>query len=211
MADSRRLEKIDLLAALLRQLDLDEIETVVAFLCGYTRQGRIGVGYAVLRDAAAPEAAGASLEIREVDRTLASLASAQGRGSDQQKRQLLHSLLACATHDEQSFLKGLLLGEIRQGALDGVMLDALAKASGAGAEQIRRAVMMAGDIARVARFGASLQFRGACSVRYPALPAGPADAGSDRGGRRRRADRPRRGCPGIQVRRRPRASPPVRR
>ncbi len=67
---SRRLEKAGLLAALLQRLDPDEVETAVAFLSGSTRQGRLGVGYASLRDAAAPPAADASLEIREVDRRL---------------------------------------------------------------------------------------------------------------------------------------------
>jgi DNA ligase-1 len=148
---TRRLEKIGLLATLLKQLDLDEVETVVAFLSGYVRQGRIRVGYATLRDAAATPAESASLEIRDLDRIVESLAAAQGSGSERQKRDLLRSLLARATAAEQSFLTGLLLGEIRQGALEGVMLEALAKASGASPESVRRAVMMAGDIARVAR------------------------------------------------------------
>jgi len=148
---AKRLEKIDLLATLLRQLDLDEVETIVAFLSARARQGRIGVGYAALRDAAAPPAEGASLQIRDVDRTLESLAAAQGPGSDRHKRELLHSLFARATQAEQDFLMGLLLGELRQGALEGVMLEALAKASGVSPERLRRAVMMEGDMARVAR------------------------------------------------------------
>jgi DNA ligase-1 len=159
---TRRLEKIDLLAALLRRVDLDDVETVVAFLSGYTRQGRIGLGYAALRAAAAPAAATANLEIREVDRTLESLRSAEGRGSNLQRRQLLHSFLARATQAEQSFLTGLLLGEIRQGALEGIMLEAVAKAANASLEQIRRSVMMAGDIGRVA---------------HSALESGPAALG----------------------------------
>jgi len=147
---ARRLEKIDLLATLLKQLAGDEVGTVVAFLSGSTRQGRIGIGYATLRDAAATAAQEASLEIRDVDRTLESITSVQGRGSEQQKRALLQSLFARATAAEQAFLKGLLLGDIRQGALEGVMLEALAKASGVSPATLRRAVMMAGDIGRVA-------------------------------------------------------------
>jgi DNA ligase-1 len=147
---ARRLEKVELLAALLPQLDGDEIEPVVAFLCGSARQGRIGVGYAALRDSAAPPAATASLEIREVDRAFESLAAVEGRGSEGQRRQLLSALLARATGPEQKFLSGLLFGEIRQGALEGVMVEALARASGVGAGHVRRAVMMAGDVARVA-------------------------------------------------------------
>src|SRR5439155_11829188 len=114
---TRRLEKIDLLWSLLRHLAADEVETVVAFLSGGTRQGRIGIGYAALRDSAAPPAATATLEIREVDRMLGSLATTQGRGSDRQKRELLGSLFGRATQAEQHFLTGLLMGELRQGAL----------------------------------------------------------------------------------------------
>jgi DNA ligase-1 len=148
---TRRLEKIDLLAGLLKQLAVNEVETVVAFLSGRTRQGRTGIGYATLRDAAAPAAQEASLEIHDVDRALDELAATQGRGSEQQKRALLQSLLGRATAGEQEFLTALLLGEIRQGALEGVMLEALAKTCGVNLERLRRAVMMAGDIGRVAR------------------------------------------------------------
>jgi DNA ligase-1 len=124
---------------------------VVAFLSGSARQGRMGVGYAALRDAGAAAVETGGLEIREVDAALSRLAGLQGAGSDRQKRELLHSLFARATEREQRFLSSLLLGEIRQGALEGIMLEALAKASGIDSAQIRRAVMMAGDIARVAR------------------------------------------------------------
>jgi DNA ligase-1 len=148
---TKRLEKIELLASLLRQLALEEVETVVAFLSGTTRQGRIGIGYATLRDAPASPAETANLEVRDVDRTLESLASLQGRGSDRQKREMLHLLFARATNKEQQFLMRLLLGELRQGALEGLMLEGLAKATNIRLEQIRHAVMMAGNIAHVAR------------------------------------------------------------
>jgi len=148
---AKRLEKIGLLSELLKQLAADEIETVVAFLSGRARQGRIGIGWATLQAAAAPPAPDPSLEIRDVDRAVDALAAIEGRGSEQQKRALLHSLLARATQAEQEFLTGLLLGEIRQGALEGLMVEALAKAAGVGPERLRRAVMMAGDIRRVAR------------------------------------------------------------
>jgi DNA ligase-1 len=145
---SRRLEKIDLLAALLKLLDPEEVEIVVAFLSGYARQGRIGIGYATVRAAAATPAETPSLEIHEVDRAFAELAAVKGTGA---RRDLLHGLLARATPPEQKFLTGLLLGEIRQGALEGIMLEALAKAAGIPTAHVRRRVMMAGDIARVAR------------------------------------------------------------
>ena len=148
---TKRREKIDLLAALLRRLEPDETEIVVAFLSGSVRQGRIGVGHAALRDATGPAAETASLEIREVDRALDSLAAAKGPGSERTRRELLQALLTRATAAEQHFLTRLLYGELRQGALEGVMLEALAKASGVGAERIRRAVMLAGEMAGVAR------------------------------------------------------------
>jgi DNA ligase-1 len=144
---SKRLEKIDLLATLLRQLDPEEVETVVAFLSGYTRQGRIGVGYATIKAAAAEAAETAALEIHEVDRGLACLTAAKGY----QKRAVLHSLLERATKPEQDFLMRLLIGEIRQGALEGIMLEAVAKAAAIPSDKVRRAVMMAGNMARVAR------------------------------------------------------------
>lgn len=147
----RRLEKIELLAGLLRLAKLDEIETVVAFLSGYARQGRIGVGYATLRNAEAAPAEAATLEVADVDRALDALVAVRGRGAEGQRREALHALLGRATAVEQAFLKGLLLGEIRQGALEGIMIEALAKASGAKPERVRRAAMMAGDAVRVAR------------------------------------------------------------
>jgi DNA ligase-1 len=148
---SRRLAKVDFLAALLRRLSPGEVEPVVAILSGYIRQGRVGVGWATLRDSGAPPAERANIEIEELDGTLASLAATEGRGSERRKGELLHALFARSTEAEQKFLTGLLLGEIRQGALEGIMLDSLAKASGVAPATIRRAVMMAGDIARVAR------------------------------------------------------------
>ncbi|HWE50651.1 MAG TPA: ATP-dependent DNA ligase [Bryobacteraceae bacterium] len=150
-ATSKRLAKVEYLADLLKQLDPDEIEIVVSFLSGETRQGRKGIGYAVVRDAEVSPAANATLQIRDVDRMLASLAAIKGAGSEQRKRGELRSLLAQATADEQQFLKELLLGGLRQGALEGIMFEALAKASGVGADRIRRAAMMAGNTALVAR------------------------------------------------------------
>ena len=148
---TRRLAKVDLLAVLLRQLHGDEIEIAVAFLSGGIRQGRIGLGYAALQSAAAVPAQIPSIELGEADRMFQSIAAASGNGSAQRRSGLLRELFARATEPEQRFLTGLITGELRQGALEGVMLDALAKASGIELEQVRRAVMLAGDIATVAR------------------------------------------------------------
>ncbi len=149
---TKRLEKIDFLARLLRQLTADEIEIVVLYLSGQTRQGHIGIGYAALRNArSSPAAATTSLEIRDVDATLDSIASASGSGSQRRRSELLQSILARATEAEQQFLMGLLTGELRQGALEGVMAEAIAKAAGLPPERVRRAAMLAGDMAKVAR------------------------------------------------------------
>jgi len=147
---SRRLEKVDLLAALLKQAGTDESETAVAFLSGSTRQGRIGIGYASVRAASASPAEAATLEILDVDRALASFAGVMGRGAERQRRDILHELFSRATAEEQHFLTRLLLGELRQGALEGVMLDGLAKASAASRDHIRRAAMMAGSAQAIA-------------------------------------------------------------
>src|SRR5438105_11436300 len=148
---SKRLEKIDLLAGLLRQLHDEEIEIVVSFLSARTRQGRMGIGYATIRDSTGSPADAASLEIIEVDRTFQAIAATEGRGSAGQRLDLLHGLFARVTQPEQQFLASLLVGELRQGALEGIMLEGLAKASGFPVERVRRAVMVAGDIAMVAR------------------------------------------------------------
>ncbi len=148
---SRRLEKADLVAALLKQLSPEEVEIAVAFLSGGVRQGRIGIGYAMLRDAAGSPAEKSVVEIAEVDRTLTEYAAVRGRGSEERRREVLKTMFGRATAEEQHFLTRLLVGELRQGALEGIMLDALAKASGIPLEQIRRAAMLAGTTTRVAR------------------------------------------------------------
>ncbi len=148
---TRRLEKIDLLAQLLRELPRGEIEIAVAFLSGNIRQGRIGVGYAAIRDARGSFAATPSLELSEVDRILESIAATSGSGSQRQRLELLRQMFARATAPEQQFLIALFAGELRQGALEAVMVDALAKAAGVDPDRVRRAVMLAGDLAAVAR------------------------------------------------------------
>lgn len=148
---TKRLQKTGLIADLIRQLQPDEIEIVVPYLAGQTRQGRLGIGYAALREARNSPASDASIQVLELDRMLQSLTEVSGSGSQLRRNELLKSLFARATEVEQQFLTGLLMGELRQGALEGIMLEAVAKASGISSERVRRAAMMAGDIARVAR------------------------------------------------------------
>ncbi|MFN7937693.1 MAG: ATP-dependent DNA ligase [Bryobacteraceae bacterium] len=150
-ATSRRLAKIDLLAALLAQLRGDEIDIVAAFLCGRTRQGKTGIGYRTLQESTAEPAGHAALEILEVDRRLEQLAAIKGKGSEQTRLAQLRELMAAATAEEQHFLRGLFVGEVRQGALEGILVDAIGKASRIQPDRVRRAAMMAGDLVPVAR------------------------------------------------------------
>lgn len=112
---SKRLEKVDLLAALLRRVHPDEIEIVVSFLAGQIRQGRIGIGYSTLQESAGSPAAIPSLEIPEVDRVFQSIIAATGSGSQRQRFELLHALLTRATEAEQQFLFPVISGRIAPG------------------------------------------------------------------------------------------------
>ncbi len=155
---SRR-AKIDLLAGLLRRVPPSEVAIAVSYLSGELPQGAIGVGWASLSQRP-PPAGERSLALAEVDATLSGLAGLSGRGSQDARRTLLRELLGRATGDEQEFLTALLLGELRQGALRGVMTEAVAAACGHPASEVRRAVMLAGDLATVAAAalgGAGLQ------------------------------------------------------
>ena len=147
---TKRLEKIDLLATLLKQLHPDEIEIVVAFLSGRARQGRIGVGYGALRDSSVEAAETSTLEVMEIDRIFQSIAATAGPGSERERARLLRDLFARATAAERQFIGGLILGELRQGSLEGLMLEGVAKASGVSLARVRHAAMVAGDVIAVA-------------------------------------------------------------
>ena len=152
-ATSGRLAKVRELAEVLRALAPEEVETAVAYLSGDVPQGRIGLGYAQLRDAtaAASPAAEPSLGIGEVDQRLAALAQIRGAGSASRRADALNELFARATSSERDFLLHLLAGELRQGALAGVMLEAIAAAAAIPAPSVRRAAMYAANLGAVAR------------------------------------------------------------
>jgi len=150
-ATPARLLKIGALADFLRSLPPGDIVAAVLYLSGETPQGRIGIGFAALKSASATPAAGDEiLTLAEVDAVLASLAAIRGAGSAARKAQALGSLFSRASPREQRFLTLLLAGELRQGALAGVMQDAIGEASGLPASQIRRAAMYAGSLGLVA-------------------------------------------------------------
>jgi ATP-dependent DNA ligase I len=151
-ATSGRLEKIARLAALLRRTPPDELPIAIGFLTGWPRQGRVGVGWAAM--VAAREnahASDATLQLRDVDDTFDKILATKGKSSAGEKARLLGDLFARATPEEQHFLSALVVGEVRQGALEGVLLEAIAKAGGVPSDRVRRAAMMAGDLGVVAR------------------------------------------------------------
>jgi DNA ligase-1 len=149
---SGRLEKIGALASLLARLEPDEIDIAIGFLSGEPRQGRLGIGPAAIVEArSVAAAADARLSLRDVDASFAALKTIGGAGSTRERAARLRELLASATVPEQDFLARLLFGELRQGALEGVLVEAVARAANVPAASVRRAVMMAGDLAAVAR------------------------------------------------------------
>ena len=143
--------KIRHLAACLRRVEPDEIETATALLSGEPRQGRIGLGPATLHAAMPSDAAPApKLTLAEVDAVLGRIAQTSGAGSVTDRARLIGELFARATKDEQDFLLRVLLGELRQGAVEGLMVEAVAQAAELPIDQIRRALMVSGDLRAVA-------------------------------------------------------------
>ncbi|HEX6277318.1 MAG TPA: ATP-dependent DNA ligase [Polyangiaceae bacterium] len=145
-----RSQKTKLIAELLGPMDPEDVRLAVAYLCGELPQGRLGVGWATLAERAAEPAATAALTLRELDRRLGELAACRGGGSARRRSELVQSLFAASTADEQEFLRRLLLGELRQGALEGVVLEAVAAAFAIEPDRLRRAVMLNGDLSGVA-------------------------------------------------------------
>jgi DNA ligase 1 len=148
-ATRARLEKTELLAGCLRRLQPDEMPVAVAYLSGELPHDPIRVGWASLRELPPPGETPV-LELLEVDAALRRVGQAAGPGSQARRRAELHGIFARATADEQRFLAGLLSGELRQGALEGVMVDGVARAADVPARDVRRALMLAGELGRVA-------------------------------------------------------------
>lgn len=145
-----RLQKIERLTACLRGLRPDEVGVAVAYLSGELPQGSIGIGWVALRDLPPAESSTPTMELLDVDATLKRIANASGFGSQGARRLELRDLFARATASERRFLLALLTGELRQGAQEGVMVEALAKAGGVPASEVRRAHMLSGDLGGVA-------------------------------------------------------------
>ena len=150
-----RLAKRDAIAACLRSAADDEIRIVVAFLAGEIRPGRIGIGPAALRSLRGGAAAESGLTVVEVDAAFERIVETTGKGSASARGAQLHALFERATAAEQDFLVRLLVGELRQGALEGVMIEAVAAATAITPAVVRRAVMFSGDLSVVAQAAAT--------------------------------------------------------
>jgi DNA ligase-1 len=160
-----RLDKTARLSALFKQMPPDDIEIGVAFLSGALLQGRIGLGWSAMSNARSARAADrASLELQDVHRAFSEIARVSGTGAIAERTRLLADLLARSTLEEQEFLVRLISGELRQGAVEGVLAEAIARAAGAPVDAVRQAAMMCGNLGEVAR--AALTEGGAALTRY---------------------------------------------
>ncbi|MFK0224556.1 ATP-dependent DNA ligase [Streptomyces sp. NPDC090303] len=176
-AVSARSRKIALLAGLFAEARPDESPLVIAYLSGRLPQGRIGVGWSVLKEVvppAVPPAERPGLTLGRVDEAMGELAAVSGAGARAERTRLVRALLAAATLDEQELLLRLLSGEVRQGALDAVALEGVAQAAGVAAGELRRAVMLEGSLPPVAQAvlaeGASALERFTLRVGSPVQP-----------------------------------------
>ncbi|MFE6052687.1 ATP-dependent DNA ligase [Kitasatospora sp. NPDC056446] len=148
-AEPGRRAKTALLAGCLREAGAVEAPAAVALLSGESQRLRTGIGPAALRGLPGP-APEASLGVREVERELERIAGVHGAGAQAERRRLLHGLFARATGVEQDFLRAVLVGDLRQGASDAVVGDAVAQAAGVPAAAVRRALMFRGSARAVA-------------------------------------------------------------
>lgn len=143
---SGRLEKTRLIADCIGRLSPDEVAVAISYLSGTLRQRRIGIGLAKLFRLAPPAAATPALTLMEVDRVFEMVAATTGAGSAGKRSDWLSHLFARATAAEQEFLVRLVMGELRQGALEGIVIEALAQAAQVPVEEVRRALMLTGDL-----------------------------------------------------------------
>jgi DNA ligase-1 len=171
---SSRSRKVALLSDLLRRLEPAEVPVVAGFLSGAPRQGRVGVGYATVYALDEHAAAEPTLTVADLDVAITAIQTTTGPGSAGTRRRLLAELLSRATEPEAAFVKRLFTGELRQGALAGIMVDAVAKAAGVPVEAARRALMLSGDLPRTAEIALTEGEEGLRAVGFelfrPILP-----------------------------------------
>ncbi|HKO50700.1 MAG TPA: ATP-dependent DNA ligase [Polyangiaceae bacterium] len=150
-ATRSRLKKIASLSGLLRRLESHELPAAVGFLCGQLRQGRLGLGPRTLeRLGAEPEPSSPEVTVLELDAVFQALEDLSGKGVASERDQLLSALFARLNAEERRFVVRLILGELRQGALESIVLDALAEAAQVSSESLRKAMLFSGNAAEVA-------------------------------------------------------------
>ena len=208
VATRSRNAKRDLIAAVLRDAAADDVEIVVSYLSGSLRQRRTGVGWKSLQSVPSP-AAESTLTVGEVDAAFAAIAELAGPGSAAARAAAVQALLSRATADEQDFLRGLVFGDLRQGALEAQVQEGLAVAFGVPVAAVRRAAMLMSSTTAAA---ATLLAGGLPALEAVGLAGGrrrSADARRQRS-RSRRRDRPvgAAGSGGLQAGRDPRPGPP---
>lgn len=173
-ATSSRSGKIATLSELLRRLDPAEVAICVGLLSAAPRQGRVGIGHSTLYGVDPAAAGEPSLTLAEVDRAISAIKEATGSGSQATRNLLLAELLGRTTDAEAKFLRRLLTGQLRQGALAGLMADAVGKAAGVSSELVRRALMLTGDLPRTAEVALTGGERGLRDIGFelfrPILP-----------------------------------------
>jgi ATP-dependent DNA ligase I len=168
-ATRARLKKIDALAELLARLEPAEVSVAVAYLSGELPHEPIGVGWASLRELPTPKSPPPVLAIEDVDTALREIGATSGRGSQAARREQLADLFSRATEPEQRFLGRLLTGELRQGALEGVMVEAIAKAADVPVGDVRRGLMLAGVLGAVAAVALASGSKGLATIRLTLL------------------------------------------
>jgi ATP-dependent DNA ligase I len=173
-ATSSRSAKVALIATLLRRLEPEEVSPVVGFLVGWPRQGRIGVGWSALSSVEVDAASEPSITVLELDAAIEVIAATTGAGSNAARSALLTSVLRRTTAAEADFIRRLFLGDMRQGALEGVLTDAVAKAAGVPLDAVRRAGMLSGDLGSTATVALSNGEQGLKAVGLELFrPVGP--------------------------------------
>ncbi len=168
-ATRSRKAKSEAIATLLSRTPVDEIPIVVGYLSGVPRQGRVGIGWASVADLSGVDSEAPGLAVADVDRFLEGYPSISGPGSQQRRAEALRALVSGANPDEVDFLRRLLTGELRQGALEGVMFDAIAEAFEVPVTAVRRAAMLSGDLGRTAVVAASSGVDGLTAIGMSVL------------------------------------------
>jgi DNA ligase-1 len=177
-ATRSRTAKIEAIAACLARMEAGEVPIGAAFLAGEPRQRRLGVGWASIRELP-PPAADPALTLRAVDEAFERLAALTGAGSQADRARLVDELFRAATADEQRFLRGLIVGDLRQGALQSIVTDAVARAAGLPVAEVRRALMLLGDPGALAQIALSHGLDGLRAVHLQVgRPIQPMLAGS---------------------------------